>query len=106
MIAVVLVFAIKSSAAPRENPRADASPRSYLFSASFDYTAGKDVIDDRSAADSRAAAQQQQFVIDRIDFIANHRVRSDTLTARTSSPAGDVYNQETRRRAFQPQGTT
>src|SRR5713226_713568 len=101
MIAVVLVFAIESSAAPRKNPRADASPRSYLFSASFDYTAGKDVIDDRSAADSRAAAQQQQFVIDRIDFIGKRRVRSDTLRARIFSRDGDVYNEETLRRDFQ-----
>ncbi len=99
MIALVLLFAIASSAAPRENPRADATSRSYLFSASFDYTAGKDVIDDRSAADSQSAALQQ-FVIERIDFIGNRRVRSDTLRARIFSRDGDVYNEETLRRDF------
>ena len=103
MIALVFLFAIASPAATRENPRADASSsaRSYLFSASFDYTTGKEVIEDRSSANPQAAAQQQQFVIVRIDFIGNRRVRSDTLKARIFSREGDVYNEETLRRDFQ-----
>src|SRR5712664_2321569 len=102
MIALVFLFAIASPAAPRENNSADASsPASVvLFSASFDYTTGKDVIQDRSTANPQAAAQQQ-FVIDRIDFIGNRRVRSDTLSARIFSREGDVYNEETLRRDFQ-----
>ncbi len=102
MIALVFLFAIASPAAPRENNSADASsPASVvLFSASFDYTTGKDVIQDRSTANPQAAAQQQ-FVIDRIDFIGNRRVRSDTLSARIFSRKGDVYNEETLRRDFQ-----
>jgi outer membrane protein insertion porin family len=101
-IALVFLFAIASPAATRENPCADASSsaRSYLFCASFDYTTGKDVIEDHSAADPQAA-QQQQFVIVRIDFIGNRRVRSDTLKARIFSREGDVYNEETLRRDFQ-----
>src|SRR5258706_9501274 len=101
MIALVFLFAIASPAAPRENNSADASsPASVvLFSASFDYTTGKDVIQDRSTANPQAAAQQ--FVIDRIDFIGNRRVRSDTLSARIFSRKGDVYNEETLRRDFQ-----
>ncbi|HEV1994744.1 MAG TPA: outer membrane protein assembly factor BamA [Candidatus Acidoferrum sp.] len=103
MIAMVFHFAIASPAAPRENPHADASSlaHSYLFTVYFDYATGKDVIDDRSAAHPQAAARQQQFVIERIDFIGNRRVRSDTLKARIFSRDGDVYNEETLRRDFQ-----
>src|SRR6266403_867273 len=102
MIALVFLFAIASPAGPRENNSSDASsPASaVLFSASFDYATGKDVIQDRSTANPQAAAQQQ-FVIDRIDFIGNRRVRSDTLSARIFSRKGDVYNEETLRRDFQ-----
>ena len=99
-IALVFLIAIASPAASRENSSADASSRSYLFSASFDYATGKDVIVDRLAADPQAAAQQQ-YVIDRIDFIGNRRVRNDTLNARIFSRKGDVYNEETLRRDFQ-----
>jgi outer membrane protein insertion porin family len=101
LIALVSFFAIASAAAPRENSHADASSRSYLFSASFDYATGNDVIVDRLPADPQAAAQQQQYVIDRIDFIGNRRVRNDTLNARIFSRKGDVYNEETLRRDFQ-----
>ena len=108
IIALVFLFAIASTAAPRENLHADApsSARSYLFSASFDYASGKEVTEDHSSADPQAAAQQQpaarqQFVIDRIEFLGNRRVRSDTLKARIFSREGDVYNEETLRRDFQ-----
>src|SRR2546425_3413690 len=108
MIALVFLFASASPAAPRENARADASSSSpaYLFSASFDYATGKEVIEDRSAANPQAAAQRQQFVIDRIEFTGNRRVRSDTLIARIFSRKGDVYNEETLRRDFLALGNT
>jgi outer membrane protein insertion porin family len=53
--------------------------------------------------DSPQAAQQQQRpeIIERIDFIGNRRVRSDTLKARIFSRDNDVYNEETLRRDFQ-----
>jgi len=101
LIVMVSFFAIASPAAPRENSRADASPRSYLFSASFDYATGTDVIVDRLAADPQGASQPQQLVIERIDFVGNRRVRNDTLRARIFSRDGDVYNEETLRRDFQ-----
>jgi len=101
LIALVSFLVIASSAAPRETSHADASSRSYLFSASLDYATGNDVIVDRLTADPQSAAQQQQFVIDRIDFIGNRRVRNDTLNARIFSRKGDVYNEETLRRDFQ-----
>jgi outer membrane protein assembly factor BamA len=102
LVALVYLFATPSIAAPLENSRAhsSASAHSYLFSASFDYANSKDVIEDHSAGDPQASAQQQ-FVVERIDFIGNRRVRSDTLTARIFSRPGDVYNEETLRRDFQ-----
>ena len=101
MVAFVY-FAIAPVALPRENSHAGASPsaHSYLFSTTFDYATGKEVTEDHSAALPQAAAQQQ-LVIDRIEFIGNRRVRSDTLTARIFSRPGDVYNEETLRRDFQ-----
>src|SRR5258708_30810164 len=108
LIVIVFLFAIASTAAPRENLHADAPAyaRSYLFSNSFDYASGKEVTEDHSSEDPQAAAQQQaaahqQFVIDRIDFIGNRRVRSDTTKARSFTREGDVYNEETLRRDFQ-----
>src|SRR6202011_1109825 len=40
-------------------------------------------------------------VIDRVLFIGNRRVRSDTLKARIFTRDGDPYNEETLRRDFQ-----
>src|SRR6266853_3925916 len=64
IIASVFLFAMASPAAPRDDSRSDASlsSSSYLFSASFDYSAGKEVIEDRSKADPQATAPQRQFV--------------------------------------------
>src|SRR2546421_460129 len=100
IIAMVFLFAIASPAARREDSRADASS-SARPSPSFDYATGKDVIEERSAAHPQAAAHEQQLVVERIDFIGNRRVRSDTLKARIFSRDGDVYNEETLRRDFQ-----
>jgi outer membrane protein insertion porin family len=101
-IAIFFLFAMTSQGATRDNLRADApaSASTYLFSASFDYASGKDVIEDHSAANPQAAPPQQ-YVIDRIDFIGNRRVRSDTLLARIFTRPGDGYNEETLRRDFQ-----
>jgi outer membrane protein insertion porin family len=103
IIAFAFVLAIAPPARPREHssPESSSTSPSYLFSASFDYVAGKDVIEDHSSADPQSAAVQPQFVIDRIDFIGNRRVRSDTLTARIFSRKGDVYSEEALRRDFQ-----
>src|SRR5260370_8166048 len=101
LVAPVFLFAIASPAATRENNSADASSSSprVLFSASFDYATGKEVIEDRSAADPQAASQQQ-ITIYRIDFNGNRRVRSDTLSARIFSRKGDVYNEDPLRPHF------
>ena len=44
---------------------------------------------------------QPAAVIDRIIFLGNRRIRSDTLKARIFSREGDPYNEETLRRDFQ-----
>ena len=46
-------------------------------------------------------AEQQPAVVDRIIFVGNRRIRSDTLKARIFSREGDTYNEETLRRDFQ-----
>jgi outer membrane protein insertion porin family len=43
----------------------------------------------------------QGAVVERVDFIGNRRVRSDTLKARIFTREGDPYNEETLRRDFQ-----
>jgi outer membrane protein insertion porin family len=102
ILAMVLLFSIASSAAIRENSGTGASPSSpaVLFSASFDYSTGKEVINDQSAAAPQSAAPQK-FVLERIEFQGNRRVRSDTLKARIFSREGDPYNEDTLRRDFQ-----
>ena len=102
IFAVALLLSIASPGARPQDPQSDSTSksRSYLFSASVDLITGKESIEDRSAADQQAAAAQQ-YVIDRIDFVGNRRVRSDTLKARIFSREGDPYNEETLRRDFQ-----
>jgi outer membrane protein insertion porin family len=106
IIAAVFLFAIASPAAPREELRANAAPSSgsVLFSAAIDWKTGENVIEDHSSSSSpeqQAGTAQQQYIIDRIEFIGNRRVRNDTLKARIFSREGDVYNEETLRRDFQ-----
>jgi outer membrane protein insertion porin family len=47
------------------------------------------------------ADQNSPAIVDRIIFIGNRRIRSDTLKARIFSREGDPYNEETLRRDFQ-----
>ena len=106
-IAIVFFLAIASPEARPKNLPANASApttSAILFSASIDWKTGKDVIEDHSTAsttEAQQAAAQKQFVIDRIEFLGNRRVRSDTLKARIFSREGDNYNEETLRRDFQ-----
>src|SRR5262249_58721588 len=98
---VASLLALASAGSPRRSP--------------FSYpSAGFDARDARSVPsapnmDLQVAAQQQPAqppaqppaVIDRIIFLGNRRVRSDTLKARIFSREGDPYNEETLRRDFQ-----
>jgi outer membrane protein insertion porin family len=76
-----------------------------LFSASLDLLTGKEALENHAQASSEAPAQQpsapQQFVIERIEFIGNRRIRTDTLKARIFSREGDPYSEDTLRRDFQ-----
>jgi outer membrane protein insertion porin family len=101
-MSLCFVLASAAAAAIAEDAKDGSSAsRGYLFSASYDYTSGKDVIEDHSFSQAQQGATQQQTIIERIDFIGNRRVRSDTLKARIFSRDGDPYNEETLRRDFQ-----
>jgi len=101
VVALVFLFANASPASTRENLAADHSTSIVLFSASLDLITGKEALEEHSPAEPQAAATQQQYVIERIDFIGNRRIRTDTLKARIFGREGDPYNEDTLRRDFQ-----
>jgi outer membrane protein insertion porin family len=98
----LLVLASSSVVAARENP-GYASPRSHER---HPYDSG-DADRVTSATPSpvttsdQEQANRQQAVIDRIIFLGNRRIRSDTLKARIFTREGDAYNEDTLRRDFQ-----
>ena len=47
------------------------------------------------------ATATQHVIVDRIEFLGNRRLRSETLTARIFTRPGDAYNEEALRRDFQ-----
>jgi outer membrane protein insertion porin family len=100
VVALVFLFASASPAFPLENGPATGSSNTVLFTASVDLLTGKEVLEDH-APQATPTATPQQYVIERIDFIGNRRVRSDTLKARIFSREGDPYNEDTLRRDFQ-----
>jgi len=99
--------AVQTSAQSTSSPAtvASASSQSHpLLSATFDSETLDAVIEDHTHTaygDQQPQANQQQFIIERIDFAGNRRIRSDTLKARIFSREGDNYNEETLRRDFQ-----
>ncbi|MCU1243285.1 MAG: surface antigen [Candidatus Acidoferrum typicum] len=103
--AIVLLLASSVVAAAQHHPNAAASPSS--FSAPFDstyfakVTAESDAPADSEHPFQNPPPQPPGTIIDRILFIGNRRVRSDTLKARIFSRDGDPYNEETLRRDFQ-----
>src|SRR5215468_1510504 len=106
VVALVFLFASTSSAAGLGNPPEAAYSDTVVFSASLDLLTGKEVIRDNAQASSQAPPAQppsasQQSLIDRIEFIGNRRIRTDTLKARIFSREGDPYNDDTLRRDFQ-----
>ena len=113
IVALVFLFTGASRGSARDDLSASASSGTVLFTASLDLLTGKEVLEDHSATASRtqdqaqtpaavpASPQQQQYVIDRIDFVGNRRIRTDTLKARIFSREGDPYNEDTLRRDFQ-----
>src|SRR5437763_1923976 len=106
VVALVFLFSSASPGAQLAKPLAAPSSDTVLFAASGDLLTGKEAVEDHAQASAQAAPTQQQtspqqLVIERIDFIGNRRVRSDTLKARIFSREGDPYNEDTLRRDFQ-----
>jgi outer membrane protein insertion porin family len=101
---VVLFLASGSSAFASGNLASDDSSHSQPSTA-FDSPPTSTV--SSSTPPDQAAAQQPQpdqpppAIVDRILFVGNRRIRSDTLKARIFSREGDPYNEETLRRDFQ-----
>lgn len=110
IVALVFLFAGASRGSARDDLAASASSGTVLFTASLDLLTGKEILEDHSAPAPQSQEQaqtpaaqssQQQYVIDRIEFIGNRRIRTDTLKARIFSREGDPYNEDTLRRDFQ-----
>ena len=86
----------------RLEEKAGAEREHYLFHANLDVNSLTEKIDDFAPQQSGGAARTGgNFVIDRIEFVGNRRIRTDTLKARIFSRDGDPYNEETLRRDFQ-----
>jgi outer membrane protein insertion porin family len=74
----------------------------YLFHANLDVNSLAEKIDEFAPEQSGGAAPAgSNLLIDRIEFVGNRRIRTDTLKARIFSRDGDPYNEETLRRDFQ-----
>jgi len=87
---------------PRLEEKTNAEQERYLFHASLDLNSLAEKIDDFVPGQASGAAQAGgNLVIDRIEFVGNRRIRTDTLKARIFSRDGDPYNEETLRRDFQ-----
>jgi outer membrane protein insertion porin family len=107
LVAAILLlastFALPAQA-PVENhpqPPSPSAKHHYLMSESLDLVTLETNTEDNTGQAGTPNAQGQIFIIERIDFIGNRRVRSDTLRARIFSRKDDTYNEETLRRDFQ-----
>jgi len=100
--AVVLLLASSVVAAAPRHSNAAGSPSSFSFL--FDSDDATKVTIEAEPSEhffQNPPPQPPGTIIDRILFIGNRRVRSDTLKARIFSRDGDPYNEETLRRDFQ-----
>jgi outer membrane protein insertion porin family len=73
----------------------------YLFHANLDLISLTEKMDQFAPDEAAPAQAAGNYVIDRIEFTGNRRIRTDTLKARIFSRDGDPYNEETLRRDFQ-----
>src|ERR1700694_5992690 len=94
---LVLLFAITAPATPRNNSGGDASPASPQSPQAQPANQPKS----SSSVTGQPPAGGPAGAIERIEFLGNRRIRSDTLKARVFSREGDPYNEETLRRDFQ-----
>ena len=100
---MVLMLAASATGALQQTHNAGAysSARALPSSSSLDSVTPDSGTEFSSGAGQQDASGQQPVVIERIEFLNNRRVRSDTLKARIFSREGDPYNEETLRRDFQ-----
>jgi outer membrane protein assembly factor BamA len=107
LVAILLLAAgalVVSAQAPAQNhpqPPSPSAKHKYLMSESIDLGTLETAAEDNTSQAAAQNAQGQIYVIQRIEFIGNRRVRNDTLKARIFSREGDAYNKETLRRDFQ-----
>src|SRR6266404_6214701 len=104
LIAAVLLLAPASAVpvAPPRDPNGAAPPPSLSFQLDSAHSAKVTAESSSGDASGRSfqnpPSAQPGAVIDRIIFIGNRRIRSDTLKARIFTRDGDPYNEETLRR--------
>jgi outer membrane protein insertion porin family len=92
---LIFFFAIVSPAATRNNSGADVSLHASLPREA--YPTQESPQSSAPASETQAAPSQ----VERIEFLGNRRIRSDTLKARIFTREGDRYNEDTLRRDFQ-----
>jgi outer membrane protein insertion porin family len=102
----VLFLASGLPAATPENLAPDGSAHSQPAASLDSSDAAKATSSAADAAQTPQASQARPeqpppSIVDRIIFLGNRRIRSDTLKARIFSREGDPYNEETLRRDFQ-----
>ena len=102
---LVALFSAAATGTPPRPTESEARPkRAYLFHASLNETTFEENFEDLTLPQSTqgsAAASSGNAYIERIDFVGNRRIRTDTLKARIFSREGDPYNEDTLRRDFQ-----
>jgi len=97
-----LASGLIQAGASRLEEKTGAVHEHYLFHANLDLKSLNEKMDEFTPEEAGADAQTGgNFVIDRIEFTGNRRIRTDTLKARIFSRDGDPYNEETLRRDFQ-----
>jgi outer membrane protein insertion porin family len=101
---VVLFLASSLSAAAADKLTPDDSAHSQSVHGLDSAPSAK--VSSSDSGEPQTSQQQRQdqpppAVVDRIIFLGNRRIRSDTLKARIFSREGDPYNEETLRRDFQ-----
>jgi outer membrane protein insertion porin family len=101
LLASAVALPAQAPVASHPQPPSPSEKRHYLMSESLDLVTLETNSEDNLGQAGTPNAQGQIFVIQRIEFIGNRRVRNDTLKARIFSREGDTYNEETLRRDFQ-----
>jgi Outer membrane protein/protective antigen OMA87 len=104
---LVALFSAAATGAPRSSAESNARPKgTYLFHASLNKNTFEEKIEDftppqSTQTPSSTTTSSGNAFIERIDFVGNRRIRTDTLKARIFSRDGDPYNEDTLRRDFQ-----